>query len=52
MTKKNWQAWQKEVLYEEYVKPDLSEQNLRKKLEQINKKYQNISINRNKALAR
>ncbi|MFC0557559.1 hypothetical protein [Halalkalibacter alkalisediminis] len=40
MVNKDWKDWQKEVLYEEYVKPDLTKELLLKKLEEVNKKYQ------------
>ncbi len=39
MTNKEWKDWQKQVLYDEYVKPELLEERLKKKMEEVNKKY-------------
>ncbi|UOE95946.1 MULTISPECIES: hypothetical protein [Bacillaceae] len=36
---KEWKNWQRKVLYEEYVKPELSEILLEKKIAAVNKKY-------------
>ncbi|SDH85678.1 hypothetical protein SAMN05192534_11322 [Alteribacillus persepolensis] len=39
MSKKNWNSWQKQVLREEYVDPDIAEKNRQKRIQEINKKY-------------
>ncbi len=36
---KDWDNWQKQVLHEEYVEPDLREKKLQEKMDEINKKY-------------
>ncbi|WP_017729113.1 hypothetical protein [Halalkalibacterium ligniniphilum] len=39
MTNTDWKDWQKQVLHEEYVKPELLEEKLKKKMEEVNRKY-------------
>ncbi|MFC0469358.1 hypothetical protein ACFFHM_02095 [Halalkalibacter kiskunsagensis] len=44
MENKTWDDWQKEVIHEEYVEPDLSAKKLKMSIEKINKKYSNSYI--------
>ncbi|GAE26620.1 hypothetical protein JCM9140_2704 [Halalkalibacter wakoensis JCM 9140] len=34
-----WTDWQKQVIQEEYVEPELDEEKLKKKMDEINRKY-------------
>ncbi|WP_227936376.1 hypothetical protein [Alkalihalobacillus deserti] len=36
---RKWSQWQKKVIYEDYVEPELDEEKLKKKIEEVNKKY-------------
>ncbi|MCL7749438.1 hypothetical protein [Halalkalibacter alkaliphilus] len=44
---RKWTEWQKKVIYEEYVAPDLDEEKLKKKIEEVNKKYNGFHANMN-----
>ncbi|MDT8861462.1 hypothetical protein N0O92_14670 [Alkalihalobacillus sp. MEB130] len=37
--KSKWDQWQKQVIHEEYVEPELDEASLKKRMEEVNKKY-------------
>ncbi|SFM27581.1 hypothetical protein [Salibacterium qingdaonense] len=39
MNKASWKLWQKEVIREDYTKPEMSESLRRKRIEQVNRKY-------------
>ncbi len=45
---RKWTEWQKKVIYEEFVEPDLDEEKLKKKIEEVNKKYNGFHGNMNK----
>ncbi|WP_158734698.1 hypothetical protein [Alteribacillus sp. YIM 98480] len=47
MTEHNWNNWQKKVLREDYVKPDMSEIERKKKMKEVNKKYKSRSFSSN-----
>ncbi|WP_161784644.1 hypothetical protein [Halalkalibacter okhensis] len=36
---KKWTQWQKQVIHEDYVEPELDEEKIKKKMEEVNKKY-------------
>ncbi|SDI42559.1 hypothetical protein [Alteribacillus bidgolensis] len=44
MTEQNWNTWQKRVLREDYVKPDMSEIDRKKRMKEVNKKYKSRSF--------
>ncbi|MFZ4453177.1 hypothetical protein [Salibacterium aidingense] len=44
MKKTGWRFWQERVIQEEYTKPEIAENHRRKKMEQINRKYQGFYL--------
>ncbi|WP_413382132.1 hypothetical protein [Alkalihalobacillus sp. 1P02AB] len=41
---RKWTEWQKQIIHEEYVEPALDEERLKKKIEEINKKYDTYRV--------
>ncbi|MGY4690755.1 hypothetical protein [Salibacterium sp. K-3] len=39
MNEAAWKLWQKQVIREDYTKPEMSETLRRKRMEQVNRKY-------------